>query len=175
MQYEINDTNINLVLFYSKLSMALVACRLIKTYGYMLGRPMNQTEEYQIRFAANSMIIGAATAFDKDRSATNLRRIVEQWATEKELHDALKHVDKLQTDYASTIKHILDYRNNLIAHTNKGINTIDKFISGPSGDVAKVQKVLNEALDILESLERHPKDIKRRTLDYTRIRQDLKE
>lgn len=174
MRYKINDENINLVLFTSKLSMALVACRVVKTYGMYMGRKLNDTEQYQIRFAANSMLIGAATAFDKERSATNLRRTIQQWATEEELPDALKRIDIIQTTHVETIAHILDYRNNLVAHTNKGLNTIEKFLDGPNGNVANIQKILNEALDVLESLSKYPSDLKRRTLDYARIREDLK-
>lgn len=175
MKYEINDGNINLILFYSKLSMALVACRIVKTYGLYMGRALNETEQYQIRFASSFMLIGSAVAFDKERSSTNLRKTIEQWATEDELQEALREVDVIQTRHTDTIKHILDYRNNLVAHTNKGLNTIDKFLKGPGGDVAKIQRLLNECLDLLESLKNHPENLKRQTLDYTQIREDLKE
>lgn len=179
-KYAVDDDNIALVLLYSRVTIALNAARIMKVLGNMngmLGRAQNRTEEYLIRFAANTLLLNAAAVFDSQKAALNLRRLVSDLYLNSPNKDKmLKEVDKIQNRHQKTIQHVEQWRNNLIAHTNKKLNSVEKFMDIKDGDVAHVQLFLSEVADFLESLDQFPSESLKleRVIDYADIRNHLK-
>jgi hypothetical protein len=172
---QIEDDTIQLVLLYSRITIALNAARVMKTLGLIATRKWNQTEEYIIRFAQMTMMVNSAAVVDKDRSALNLRRLAETKGdiSEDEKNKYILKVDQFYNRHQKTIKHVIEWRNNFIVHTNKGINSIEKFLEIENGDISDIQKMLNEAAETIESLSWFPKDVSRNILDYEQIKIDL--
>jgi hypothetical protein len=164
--------SISFALFYSQITFALTAARIIKSMALQGTRMLTETEEYLIRFTQAEMISNAAKIWDKQSNSLNIERFVNNLAIpDSEKLNIEAELSKIKIKYAKTIKDNLEWRHNLGSHLNRKINSsrFNQF----SGEVRDLQAMLREILYLVENISIFPEDRITKILDYSQICIDL--
>ncbi|MFZ2126518.1 MAG: hypothetical protein WAV04_03340 [Candidatus Microsaccharimonas sp.] len=164
-------SNVQHVLFYSQITFAMNAARIHKSLA--MDREFNRTERELITYSQGVMIINAAKIWD--RTGYNIEKFIRQSnAKDDEKGRLLKGALKIKTGHRVTIDKVKLWRNKLIAHLDKDMNTTEQF-NEFDGDVSDIQMMIQDVADLVSSASWYPEKNRPMTfLDYDQIKSELK-
>lgn len=167
-----NKVNIQHALFYSQITLAMNAARIIKSLG--LSRKYNRTEREVIAFAQLALIVNSAKIWDK--SGYNIRRFIDRKdINETERQKLINKLKEIEKTHNETITHILKWRHELAVHLDNDLTTMKKFSEFDGSEIAEIQKMLHGVAKFVSSASWYPpKNRPMPFLDYEQIERELR-
>lgn len=164
-------SNIQYVLFYSQITFAMNAARIMKALA--MDRSFNRTERELVTNLQCGMIINTAKVWDI--TGYNIEKFVNRsGATDDEKQELLGKISDLKERYQTTIQSVKKWRDKLVAHLDNNMNTLQKFDEF-NGDVVDIQRMLQDVANLVSGASWYPeKNRPMKFLDYDQIKKELR-